>query len=375
MRDGSGQRHYRYLVEDIDRHGNVRVYFRCKGQPKTRLHEKPGTDAFDREYQLAYSGPLPTTGAKRAPAVSGTMQWLCQQYFGSAYFQGLDSKTRAARRRILDSICERVGSFRFALMQSQHVAKLRDEKASTPAAANERVKALRSLFKWAISPEYGLADKDPCERVSLLPSNNPNGLKAWTEQDLVKFETRHPIGTKPRLALDLLLYTGVRISDVVRLGPQMERDGKLVFSETKGRTRIVKEHRIPILPELRASIDATPSGHLVYLVSRYGKEYSVKGFGDWFKGRCRLAEIDPELSAHGLRKLGAQRCVERGATEHQLMALYGWTSTKQAGLYTRKARRETLEAEAANFLGTQTEPGVPLLTTRKSRGAKRAKNL
>ena len=113
--------------------------------------------------------------------------------------------------------------------------------------------------------------------------------------------------TKPRLAFDLLLYTGVRRSDAVRLGPQMERDGKLVFSEKKGRSRIVKTHELPILPPLRRSIDATKKqiGHLVYLVSASGQPQSAHAFGCWFIRRCREAGL--ARSAHGLRKLGAQR--------------------------------------------------------------------
>jgi integrase len=130
----------------------------------------------------------------------------------------------------------------------------------------------------------------------------------------------------------------------------MERNGKLVFAETKGRSRIVKRHELPILPPLRASIDATPSGHLAYLVTQSGHLYSVKGFSNWFARRCREAGLDAGLTAHGLRKLGAVRCVEAGATEHQLMALFGWSTTKQAALYTRKANRARLEAGAAPLL-------------------------
>jgi integrase len=135
-----------------------------------------------------------------------------------------------------------------------------------------------------------------------------------------------------------LLYAGVRRSDVVRLGPQMVRwfgeaspDGntvevqELVFTETKGGSRIVKTHELPILPPLRQSIDTTLTGHLVYLVTASGKPHSAKAFGNWFKKRCREAGLE-EVSAHGLRKLGAQRYAEAGATEHQLMALFGWTT-------------------------------------------------
>jgi hypothetical protein len=49
LHDKSGIRLYRFLVEDVDRHGNLRIYFRRKGQPKIRLTEMPGTAAFDAE--------------------------------------------------------------------------------------------------------------------------------------------------------------------------------------------------------------------------------------------------------------------------------------------------------------------------------------
>jgi integrase len=165
-----------------------------------------------------------------------------------------------------------------------------------------------------------------------------------------KYEARHPLGTKPRLALDLLMYTGVRHSDLVKLGPQMQRDGKLHFTEIKGRGRIVKHHALPILPPLRASIDATLTGHLVYLATPNGTPHSAKAFGGWFKRRCQEAGLEVDLSAHGLRKLGATRAADNGATEYELMAIFGWSSSKLAGLYTRKANRARLEAGAAPLL-------------------------
>ena len=374
LRDKSGVRLYRYLVEDVDRHGNVRIYFRRKGQLKVRLTEMPGTAAFDAEYQRAFSGELrPSSASQHTAAMSGTMRWLCEQYYASAAFQLLAPSTRKVRRRILEEICRRGGNFRFAKMETQHVAKLRDEKAAYPEAANNRVKALRQLFGWASSPEYRYATKNPARDVAKLRSKNPDGIRAWSEADAARYEARHPMGTKARLAFDLLLYTGVRRSDVVRLGPQMERDGKLVFSESKGSARIVKAHELPILPPLRQSIDATQIGHLVYLVTAWGHPHSVKAFGNWFKKRCREAGLEG-LSAHGLRKLGAQRCAEAGASEHQLMALFGWTNPQQAAIYTKKANRAKLEASAAPLLEARSSnKSVPLLPAVASGGTIRPK--
>jgi hypothetical protein len=143
LRDHSGIRLYRFLVEDVDRHGNIRIYFRRKGQRKIRLTETPGTDAFDEEYQRAFRGeakPAPVHG--NTPAMPGTMRWLCEQYYMSTAFQSLAESTRKVRRGILEEICQRAGNFRYAMMETSHVAKLRDEKAAFPHAANNRVKAL-----------------------------------------------------------------------------------------------------------------------------------------------------------------------------------------------------------------------------------------
>jgi integrase len=387
LRDRSGIRLYRYVAEDVDRHGNVRIYFRRKGQRKIRLTEVPGTVAFDAEYQRAFSGALKPPANQHSAAMPGTMRWLCEHYYASAAFQALAPSTRKVRRGILEEICERAGQFRYAMMEPTHVAKLRDEKAGFPHAANNRVKTLRQLFAWALSPEYGYVKKNPARDVTRLRGTNPDGIRAWTEHDALRYEARHPLGTRARLAFDLLLYTGVRRSDVVRLGPQMERwfaetlpDGnmtevqKLVFTEIKGGSRIVKTHELPILPPLRESIDATLTGHLVYLMTAWGEPHSAKAFGNWFKKRCREAALE-DLSAHGLRKLGAQRCAEAGATEHQLMALFGWTTPQQAALYTRKASRARLEASAAPLLEARNRNrSVPLFPRVASGGTIRLKD-
>ena len=106
LRDKSGTRLYRFVVEDIDRHGNVRVYFRRKGQPKIRLSEMPGTPAFDAEYQRAFNGEVKLPSASQHTVwMPGTLGWLCEQYYASAVFQALDKSTRKTRRGILEAIC------------------------------------------------------------------------------------------------------------------------------------------------------------------------------------------------------------------------------------------------------------------------------
>ena len=367
--DGSGVMVLRYITQDVDRHGNVRVYFRRAGSPKIRLREALGTDAFLDEYRRALTGETAVKAPKSrvAPAKNGSLRWLMERYFGSPEFKRL--KKGNVRRNILEAICtERFSDEKrepchadkpIAAMEPHHVRRVRDVKATEyPEAANGRVKALRALFSWAV--EAGYAKSNPAREVPLLPGD-PDGIYTWTIEDVRQFEARHPVGTKARLALDILLLTGVRRSDAVRLGPQLERDGWLVFTETKGAGDKPKHREIPILARLRRTIDATPSGHLAYIITQDEKPYKVGSFGNWFKRKCREAGL-PQCSAHGLRKAGATIAAENGATEHQLMAIFGWESPKQAALYTRKADRRRLAGDAMHLLDPVQTPNetVPL---------------
>lgn len=350
LADGSGSRNYKHLYRGRTRHGQTRIMFRRGAEPQVRLHETPGTEAFDAEYKRIFARDVVAPAKNRSGFAPDTLDWLVQRYYRSADFHRLKESTRYVRRGILDRICQIAGFREYATMPPKAIAALRDANPDRPDSGNGKVKALRQLFAWACLPETGYMAHNPARDVRLLKSRNPAGFREWTEADVEAYEARHPLGTKARLALDLLLYTGVRRSDVVRLGPGMEDNGFLVFAETKGAEHTVKSHRMPILAPLRASLDATATGHMVYLVTPAGAAHSAKAFGGWFKRRCAEAGINPELAAHGLRKLGATRLADNGATTHELMAVYGWTKTAQAEIYTRQANRKLLEARAMGKL-------------------------
>jgi integrase len=341
----------KHTERNTDRHGNVRVYVRKDGRRLGRLYEKEGTPEFMAEYLAVLNGSKLDAPKHQPKALDGSLSWLCQQYYVSAEFRGLDKTTRARRRSTLERICVTYGPAKYVHMEKRHVLAIVDERAGTPEAANADVKAIRGLFKWAINRNH--ANFDPTAGIGKLKPKNADGFHVWSEAEIEKYEAKYPIGTKQRLALDLLLYTGVRKSDVVKFGPQMERDGALHFTEYKGRNRRPKSRAIPILPDLRKSIDATKSGHLAYLVTGYGKPFSVGGFGNKMREWCNDAGL-PQCSAHGLRKAGATRCAERGATASQIMALFGWESLQQAELYTRAADRKKLTGEAVKLLRSAT---------------------
>jgi integrase len=125
----------------------------------------------------------------------------------------------------------------------------------------------------------------------------------------------------------------------------------------KTRHKRLRTSEKPILPALADVLAQTPVGDLTFLVTDFGKP---DGFGNWFRKRCNEAGL-PHCTAHGLRKAGVTIAAENGATDRQLMALFDWTSAKQANVYTAAADRKRLAGEAAKYLagGSKAEPKSP----------------
>ncbi len=342
-----------HLIFDRDRHGNMRVYVRIAGRRKVRLRERTGSLEFMAEYSRAVGG---TDVATRAlpEGKTGSFRNLCVRYYASATFRGLDAGTQAWRRHHLDLLAQEHGSKPVSMLEPKHVRRLRDELRNKPVVANKRLKALRALFAWAVEEEE--APNDPTIGVRML-KHVSGGHHSWQLHEIEQYEQRHPLGTKARLALALLLYTACRREDVVRLGPQHLRGGRIRYRQAKNEHRNPVDLEIPVHPDLQATIDATPSGHLTFLTTTYGKPYSVAGFGNKFRAWCDESGLR-HCSAHGLRKATAARLAERGATAHEIMAITGHRSLEEVERYTRAARQGKLaDAAMRKFKsGTETVP-------------------
>ena len=109
---------------------------------------------------------------------------------------------------------------------------------------------------------------------------------------------------------------------------------------------------IPVIAELQAVLDVAPAG-MTFLITEQGRPFTPAGFGGWFRRRCNEAGLR-ELSAHGLRKAAATRLAEHGATAHELVAWFGWTTLREAERYTRAANRKTLAQGVAHKLKGRT---------------------
>ena len=124
---------------------------------------------------------------------------------------------------------------------------------------------------------------------------------------------------------------------------------------------------LPILPPFRAILDASELGTETWLETAFGKPHSAAGFGNSFKDWCKAAGL-AQCNCHGLRKIGAVRAAEAGASEHELMAMFGWENADMARVYTRKAAQKKLAASgAAKLANSEHHCPTRCPTNRKSK--------
>jgi integrase len=346
----------RYVHGFIDRHGKPRFYFRRPGFETKPLCGLPYSAAFMADYEMALAGQPLSIGANRARP--GTMWALALSYFASPQFCTLRLSTQRRYRNTIERLCGDHGNRRVADLRREHVVRLMARLVDKPEAANGLRKVLRAMMKHAIDIE--LRADDPTRDVKAIRVKTA-GHHSWTDAEIERFERHHPVGSRARLALALLIYTGQRRGDVIRMGAQHVRNGVLAVKQEK--TGI--ELAIPLHPELAAIIAATPSDHLTFLTTKHGGPFMATAFSHWFRDQCDEAGL-PHCSAHGLRKAAARRLAEAGCTAHEIGAITGHASLAELVRYTRAADQRRL-AEAA-MTKTRTSTGKPAARFAKKGG-------
>lgn len=329
----------KYVSEFADRHGKIRVRFRRKGQEDFYFDTVPWTPEFMMQYQACLNKEVAkaiTPGANRTKA--GSFNALIVTYYSSPEFQGLRSSTKSTYRGILERFRLKHGDKPVAKIERQHIKAIIGGMSETPAAANNLLDRLRGLMTLAM--DIGMRKDDPTIRIRGY-RNKTDGFHTWTEAEIVAFEQRHEIGTVPRLALSLMLYTGQRRSDAVTMGRQHVNGLSISVKQQKTDARL----EIPMHPTLHQVIDGTPKTNMTFLVTSFGKPFSPAGFGNWFRERCDEAGL-PQCSAHGLRKAAARRMAEAGCSNQVIKAITGHKTDKEVSRYTAAADQIRLAGQA-----------------------------
>ena len=323
------------------RHNKWVFYFRIGKGKRIRL-PAPNDPTFKAAYMAALTGGAPLPVPK---VYEGTLQWLWDRYtIESAKWAGYSAATQKQQRLIMLKVLEKNARAALTGFTQDVIQEGVDKRHETPAAAANFLKMMRGMFSWA--KKMRLVTVDPTIGVE-PPGYKTEGFPAWTVEDVVKFRSRHAIGTPERLAMELMLLAGLRRSDVVLVGRQHISGRVLSMDTAKTGARITVE----LSDDLLDIINKTPRRGLHLVSNARGKAFVKESFGNWFRERCTEAGVTK--SAHGLRKLSATLAAEGGAATHQLLAQYGWTNIATAEIYTKGVDRKRLGIEASRIVADQ----------------------
>jgi integrase len=268
---------------------------------------------------------LPAPSRKRAssapsePSPAGIDAVLVSYY--RMVFPRLKPSTQAMRRNILERFRAAHGNKPVAQLERRHIDDMIAALAKTPHAANNLLKVLRHLLEHAV--DINLIKANPALKVKKFKTEG-DGIHTWTEDEVARFVARHAADSRAYLAMMLMLYTGQRKSDAVRMGWQHVRNGKIAVRQEKTGASLL----IPIAPELAAALAIVPRTNMTFLLTERGAPFTAAGFGNWFRDRCDEAGL-PQCSSHGLRKLTATRLAELGCSEREIMAITGHKSVSE----------------------------------------------
>jgi integrase len=341
-----------------DRHGKLWWKFRARGLPSSSTRALFDSAAWWTWYSAAANGERTTIGIGADRTKAGTLNALAVAYYTSSDWLLLSKTTQATYRGIIDRFRKLNGEGDFKALRAGDVRRLLDARASTPAAANNLLKVLRAMMKFAL--DRNMIAADPTYGVKPLRYAT-DGFHTWTDAEIEAFDARWPLGTQERLAKDLLLFTAQRSSDVRVMGLQHVRAGVVKVKQQK--TGTVLEIRLH--DALRASLDARATNQLTFITTPTGEPYTAAGFGNWFSDAARKAGLPPGVSAHGLRKAAARRLAEAGCTASEIAAITGHRTLKEVSRYTQAADQKTMANAAIGKIGgTQGEHNSSNLESR-----------
>jgi integrase len=341
------------LHRQITRHGRTVWYVRRGHGKRIRIRAEFGTSEWEAEYHAALEGaPLQVTGKKSA---AGTLRWLWDRYRETTAWSELALGTRRKRENIMIHVLAQSGDVPAAKIERKHIVQGRDRRRDTPAQARHFLDAMRGMFCWADAEHV---KKNPTDGVKRPAMPKGGGYAPWTEEDVDRYEAKWPVGTKERVWLAVLLFTGFRIGDAVLLGRQHVREGVATILTEKTKIKV----SIPILPDLQVVLDVGPTSDLAFICGERGQPLTKNTFSTYFRTAADAAGV--AKSAHGVRKAGAIRLAHNGATVAELDAIFGWQGGGMAALYIKEADRTRLAKGAMSKLG-----GTPVEQTIPSPGA------
>ncbi|ODS57088.1 MAG: hypothetical protein ABS40_05860 [Agrobacterium sp. SCN 61-19] len=321
-----------------------RIYYRRAGKPKIALRGPIYSEDFWIDYRKAEAGEVAQTGVGASKTIPGTINSLIVKYYASADFLDLAPATQRNYKSVLEPFRTEHGDKPLAGLRREHINAILNKRAlSSTAQAKNLSKRLSTLFKFGL--DFGLIKENPMIGVKRVKHQETH-YEMWTDDDISRYRAHWKEDTPQRVALEILIYTGLRRSDAVLLGPGHVKDGWITITAQKTGVEL----DIPIHPKLRPFLSIRNDGKLVnlttFISTVHGKPRSEKAFTNWIKEAATEAGLPPSRSPHGLRRAACRALAEAGCTFSEIMSITGHQSTKEVEAYVADVDKKKLAKSA-----------------------------
>jgi len=347
---------YPYAKPFTDRHGHERWRFRRNGKDKY-LPGSPGTAEFDEAYNAAVEGRIPRKATVRkhpSSALPQTFRAAWNLVLKSPEWRALDDATVSKNTKLaIEFLDLKVspdhpdmwGDMKVADFRRRHMRSILADFSETPHKAKHLLTTIRKMFSEALDEDW--IEHDPTQKLKWRPAYE--GWRAWTMPERKKFEARWAIGSVPRAAYALALWTGCRRSEVAtQLWSDVDFEAsRITVRQIKGDGKIL---RLLMLPMLAEALQGIPRRADTVLSTEYGKAFSEKSLTGMMAHWTRLAGMKPGCTFHGLRKTLGKYLAEEGATAKQAAGILGHDDLDHVELYSREADQERLAVDGLNLL-------------------------
>jgi enterobacteria phage integrase len=326
----------RYVKRYADRHNKVRYYFR-RGSQKGALPGLPGSAEFMSAYQ-AFLGSEEVQ-PKTIPTSERSFGRLITVFYASRKYKDVKRSSRRTYGYALEPLAAAYGHEPAQMTHQQAEKLIADIGASKPALANLSRAVLRMAYNVAV--KEGLVEYNPFIGIRAFKTGTHH---TWTEGELRQFEQCWKIGTRQRLAYELLLCLDQRTGDTARMKRSDIENGELHVIQEKTGTALV----LPVTQELVTAMRACPQNGFHLICQQNGRPLTTHGLASIMNRAIKKAGLPGRCVPHGLRKAAIRRMAEDGKSAKEIAAVSGHKTLREIERYTEAADQRLLARRALN---------------------------
>jgi integrase len=281
-----------------------------------RLRGEPGSPEFIASYNEAIE-------YRRTPDKS-RFRFVVADYKASGEYKKLADSTRDQWGKWLDRIADYFGELRIAQFDRPEkirpvIRRWRNQFVETPRTADYALQVLSRVVAHAVDP-LGKIAGNPCEGIKHLYDNDRSEI-IWTDSDVAHI--KRTCSVEIAFAVDLAGYTGLRLSDLVRVAWSHVGDDAIVL--TTGKSKHRREAIIPLYGALRDVLARIPKRATTILTSSKRRPWTADGFGSSFnKAKIDAGMSERDLHFNDLRGTAATKFYIAGFSMREIAETLAW---------------------------------------------------